>query len=315
MGFPAGLVTLIVNPAAGRGTEFLRYAQSQECSALLAEYGCRVQVWVTGSEAGSATDLARCAVVNSTLVLACGGDGTVHEVIQGVAGTGVAFGVVPVGTHNALAGCLGLREGVEGLQQLLAFEPVGIPLGVMDAKDGQQWFGLMCGVGASGALAHALAGVRGAGWKKRYGRLGYLVAAGWLFCSRSWPEFVVEYKLAGSQDWVETSAVEVLVSRVPNLGGVFGGLTPETSFASKLLQVQLVRGPLHLGLLAWMTLTRMGVWNPWVKTVEVERLRCRAVGGEAVAVQADAEPMGFLPIALRVAQDAVTMMLPVGGVK
>jgi len=306
------LVTLIVNPAAGRGAEFLEFALSAECAALLAEYGCAGRVWVTGPEAGSASDLARRAVVDSAVVLGCGGDGTVHEVLQGVAGSEVAFGVVPVGTHNALAGSLGLRGGVEGLRQVLGFEARRIPLGVVVGGGERRWFGLMCGVGASGALAHALAGERGFRWKRRFGRLGYLVGAGWLFCARRWPEFGVEYRLAGTEDWVETRAVEVLVSRVPELGGAFAGLTRGTAFAGEGLQVQLVRGPGRVGLMAWMTLGRVGMGNPWVKTVEVEELRCGAVGGERAAVQVDAEAMGFLPVTMSVEEDGVRMMLPLG---
>ena len=38
------------------------------------------------------------------VVVACGGDGTVHEVLQAVHGTGVAFAVAPCGTGNDIAG-------------------------------------------------------------------------------------------------------------------------------------------------------------------------------------------------------------------
>src|SRR5260370_19204810 len=51
-----------------------------------------------------ATDNATCAVAaGSDTVFACGGDGTIHDVIQGLAGTPVALAILPFGTANALA--------------------------------------------------------------------------------------------------------------------------------------------------------------------------------------------------------------------
>jgi diacylglycerol kinase family enzyme len=44
----------------------------------------------------------------SDTVFACGGDGTIHDVIQGLAGTPVALAILPFGTANALAHDLGI---------------------------------------------------------------------------------------------------------------------------------------------------------------------------------------------------------------
>jgi YegS/Rv2252/BmrU family lipid kinase len=58
---------------------------------------------------GHATELAREAVAGGAeLVIAVGGDGTVNEVAQGLLGSGVALGVVPVGSGNGLARALRL---------------------------------------------------------------------------------------------------------------------------------------------------------------------------------------------------------------
>ena len=46
-------------------------------------------------------------------VIACGGDGTVNEIINGIAGTQTAVGIIPLGAANCLAGELGIDKDIE----------------------------------------------------------------------------------------------------------------------------------------------------------------------------------------------------------
>lgn len=66
-------------------------------------------------EAGDGARLAReAAETGAELIIAAGGDGTVHEVVNGAAGTGWRgpLGVVPLGTANDFAGSLGIPESL-----------------------------------------------------------------------------------------------------------------------------------------------------------------------------------------------------------
>ena len=59
--------------------------------------------------AGHATELARDAVARGCdLVCAIGGDGTVNEVVNGIATSDVTFAIIPTGTVNVLAIELGI---------------------------------------------------------------------------------------------------------------------------------------------------------------------------------------------------------------
>jgi diacylglycerol kinase (ATP) len=78
---------------------------------------------VETAAAGDGADLARAAVADGVEVLAaCGGDGTVHEIVAGLADAdaldAVRFGVVPVGTANIFAGDVGV-QGIEHGFELL----------------------------------------------------------------------------------------------------------------------------------------------------------------------------------------------------
>jgi len=102
---------VIVNPAAGRGKvgrlsgAILRAARERGAKAFLTE------------GPGHATELAQRAPEGARVV-AVGGDGTVHEVLRGIAGTEKVLGVVPIGSGNDFARMLGLR----GLPWPLALE-------------------------------------------------------------------------------------------------------------------------------------------------------------------------------------------------
>ena len=69
-------------------------------------------------------------------VVACGGDGTVHEILQSLVGTEVALGVIPLGTANALAADLSLiAPPAEAARMLLQSSSVRIPVGRIHYQD------------------------------------------------------------------------------------------------------------------------------------------------------------------------------------
>jgi len=98
------------------------------------EAGHRVEVRVTW-EAGDATRLTREAVEDGAdTVVAGGGDGTLHEVVQGVVESGAeeacSIGLLPQGTANDFARAAGVPlEPLEALRRIVAGEPRAIDLG------------------------------------------------------------------------------------------------------------------------------------------------------------------------------------------
>lgn len=293
--------TLILNPVARRAGS-LR-TQLPAIVALLAEHGYVAEVVETTSAPDSPKQLAAQAALTSELVLACGGDGTVHGVIQGLAHTAAASGVVPLGTANALARNLGIPlEPLAAVARLMMYKACRIPLGQIETSAGTRLFAVMAGCGPDGLLVHTFSQPGAAVLKARFGRAAYYGHAARLFLTRRWLVFRVECA-------DETmSAVAMMVSRVPDLGGVFSGTTRLARMTDERLHVQILRGPAWVSLPAWMICGRLGLTNPWLKTFDVEELRCVGAG---VFAQADAEPLGELPMRLRIVRDALWMLMPV----
>jgi len=299
-------VTLIVNPAA-RQAGLLR-AQLPAIVALLAGRGYEAMVEETRAAEGSACELAGAAAKSSAIVLACGGDGTVHGVVQGLAHTEAVLGVVPLGTANALARNLRIPlDPLAAIARLMTCTPRRIALGQIETAAGARLFAVMAGCGPDGLLIHQLSSARGARLKARFGRAAYYGHAARLFFTRSWPEIGVE--VSNGDAWTRMDAVAVMASRVGDLGGVFSGTTRRARIGDERLHVQVLRGPGWVSLPAWMICGRLGLRNPWVRTLDVRELQCTGRGSYA---QADAEPMGELPMRLRVVPEALWLLMGEG---
>jgi diacylglycerol kinase family enzyme len=126
---------LIYNPASGQHS-MGRRAAIDKALAILREAGVEAEALETNAP-GSAGVLAKDAMRRGCdTILACGGDGTVHEVLQSLVDTDVALGVVPLGTANALAANLGLHSSpAKTVRKLLTADPVRISVGQISYRD------------------------------------------------------------------------------------------------------------------------------------------------------------------------------------
>jgi len=94
------LIAFIVNPAAGNGKA---YKMIPKIEKYMNEKNIKYKFFIT-KYPGHGTVLAREAIKDDfEIVVAVGGDGTVHEVINGIRDSNVALGIIPLGTGNDFA--------------------------------------------------------------------------------------------------------------------------------------------------------------------------------------------------------------------
>jgi diacylglycerol kinase (ATP) len=113
---PPRTVGLVTNPTAGGGWASSR---SDKAVASLTRLGVEVRRRTTAWP-GEARALARELAGRVDAVAVLGGDGTVNEVVNGLAGTGVPLGIIPGGTVNVLAAQLGLPFEPEAACAIIA---------------------------------------------------------------------------------------------------------------------------------------------------------------------------------------------------
>lgn len=174
---PARHAWIVFNPSARRAPSESRLREAAE---PLRRRGWQVELRSTEAP-GDAEFLAREAVAaGASTVVAAGGDGTIHEVVNGLAGGGSALGAIACGTANVWAREIGLPASPK---RALALIESGwrtrIDLGEAEGvgeSDTPRCFLLMCGAGIDGSVVHAMHGQRAA--KRIAGRAAFVPAIG-----------------------------------------------------------------------------------------------------------------------------------------
>ncbi len=294
---------LIHNPVSGRKRNLREKGIVDARDALKASVG---SVRVEGTKSrGDATRLAAEAVsAGCDLVVACGGDGTINEVIAGMAGSGVPLLTLPAGTANVLAEEVGFPAGVAKTAALLpSLVPVKVPLGRVRYRQpeaGSRLFLLMCGVGVDASIVYHL----NTKLKKYLGQGAY-----WLGTieqiQRKFPPF--EIRLNG-KTFESTFA---LISKSKRYGGRLV-IAPNAHVLSGEFQVVIFHGdsPLrYVGYLAQIATQTLGQFED-VTFHHTDRVELLSPTDERVYIEADGEFVGRLPATVETLPEALTLLLP-----
>ena len=158
----------IVNPAANKGRAAGRVSW---LNALLS--GHNESSMVTTTHAGHAEDIARSSIPELQCLISCGGDGTLHEVVNGVAEKEITVGILPIGSANDFIKTLNpSNTSNTGISHFFNAQSKKVDLGsVSFGRVDHRYFINSLGLGFTGRVAKA---VKGAPWLK--GELSYVYA-------------------------------------------------------------------------------------------------------------------------------------------
>lgn len=206
-------VTVIYNPTAG----WRRRRKLIDVVEAMNRRGATVTLRETTGP-GDAERFAREAALDGSaeIVVAAGGDGTINEVANGLAGSDVPLGVVPTGTANVLAIEIGLPRSSEALGALLL---TGTPRQIGAGRVNKRFFLLWVGAGFDGCLVHAI----DPAMKRRFGKLAFVWAGIKQVLGRPGPRILVS---DGQQSFDCGWAV---VANAEHYAGTYS-LSPSTRF-------------------------------------------------------------------------------------
>lgn len=288
---------LIVNPQAGSET---RAQVVEEIVAVAAELGWNVMVQETQAS-GDATRLAReAAQAGLAAVFVAGGDGTINEVIQSLAGTETALCAIPLGTVNVWARELGLSlDPVEATRQLLGGPVYRVDLGRLNDR----YFLLMAGMGIDAEAVHAIQGKT----KQRFGPLAFLAAGA--FAALRTTGTRVRVRADGKV--FETKAALVTVGNTRLYAGAVE-ITHHATATDGLLDVCIFPARVLLTKLKYLLLVLIGRHDgdPGVTYLQVRSLQI--IARSPLPIQLDGEPFGTTPAHVEVVPGSLRVLVGPG---
>jgi YegS/Rv2252/BmrU family lipid kinase len=306
---------LLYNPLSGRSLENRR-ADVESALSVLRNAGVEASSAPTRA-ASDATDQTRQAIASGCdTVFACGGDGTIHDVLQGLVGTGVALAIIPLGTANCLAHDLRLPlSPAKAATAALTARPLRIAVGRIEYQDftgkpAARYFSFIVGIGVDAHLFYKLDPLI----KRRFGMAAYCAKATRLWLTHKMKSFAVE--IAGEKP-AEVS--QLLAVRIGNFGGVLRELAPGAFLERDDLRLVLFRTQSRLAYLRYILRGLLGTnWKvPGIELVYSKGAVCtdlrkpnEAGSHSPILIEADGELLGTLPVEISIVPDAVTLLAP-----
>jgi len=300
-------ILLLVNPVLQRTGA--RRRDIARIATAFHDAGVAVDAMETGENRAAGPKAKRAIAQGYDAIVVCGGDGTIFDVIQGMAGSSVGLGIIPFGTGNVMAQNLKIpRDPVAAVQWILRSRPLPVPLGRITCcvSGGQQsWlFAMAAGMGMHAAL---LSEARRSG-KDVTGRAAYFLAGGKLLLNHPVQPFDIAITTT-SGAVLQQQVCETLAVRVAELNRwrTGGGL----SFPFLRLAVIAGNSRWSLARASYQALLGTGGVRDRAHETgaatyhDVVRVICRPIPDReyhpAIAVQADGEVLGAACAAIEMA--------------
>ncbi|WP_159401097.1 diacylglycerol kinase family protein [Streptomyces sp. NRRL B-24484] len=230
---PADRAVVLVNPVVATA------GAVAEVRAVLAAHGIAVSATAeTGAEDAGRSAAERAVADGATLLVACGGDGTVTACAAALAGTDADLAVVPCGTGNLLARNLGLPSA-PGPALAAALDGVPRRLDLAEASGDGMAPAVVVAMAGMGLDAAVMAGT-GRRLKQRLGWPAYAIGAARHLGDRP-------VRLTVRLDGAEPFERRVRMAVIGNVGALQGGmrLLPDAEPDDGVLDLVLLhpRGP------------------------------------------------------------------------
>jgi diacylglycerol kinase (ATP) len=292
---------IIANPTSG---SYKREKQQiEETVTYLQNDGWDVELKLTENQGDGRKFTKEAVKQGLDIVVAVGGDGTINEIIQELAGSQTALGVLPSGTVNVWARETGIPLENAGAREILLKGQIrSIDLGRVNDR----YFLLMSTIGFDAEVTHAVEKKP----IKRLGIFGYIALGTWL--GIGYPNFQVVLQLGK-----RTRRIQVLQVVIGNTQLYAGTIkfTWQAKFDDGILDVCVVRSTTLLqrfGIL-FDFLLRRPQRQQWVRYETADLVKVHTK--DPVAIQVDGDPAGYTrgsgePTTFAIAHKALKVIVP-----
>jgi YegS/Rv2252/BmrU family lipid kinase len=228
-------------------------------------------------------------------VVAAGGDGTINEVVNGIVGSDVELGILPVGTMNVFATELGLPSNLAKAWAVVR-EHHARRIDLVRANE--QYLVQLAGVGLDAQVVQATSW----NFKKNFGPLSYLISAAQI-AARTPPKLIVEHddqRLEGSF---------VLIGNGRYYGGPVA-FFKDARIDDGKLDVLIFKNLGYLDIARYLGMILMGMHTDLADVEYFQTKKVRVSSEQEVPVEVDGEVVTRLPVTFRISSRKLKVLVP-----
>ena len=250
----------------------------------------------TTAAPGDARTIAEWAVGRGFgTVVAAGGDGTINEVVNGLVGSDVALGILPVGTMNVFAAELGIPNNLPKAWEIIRAQHTR-RIDLVRAND--QYFVQLAGVGLDAQVVQETS----YNFKKNFGPLSYLISAAQI-ASRKPPKLIIEH------DDKRQEGSFVLIGNGRYYGGPVA-FFKDARIDDGKLDVLIFKNLGYLDIARYLGTIFMGSHTELADVEYFQTKRVTVTSKEDVPVEVDGEVVTKLPVTFRISSKKLKVIVP-----
>jgi YegS/Rv2252/BmrU family lipid kinase len=244
-----------------------------------------------------AIELAKGARDKYDLIIAAGGDGTINEVINGMAKSKATLVIIPFGSTNVLASELGIPDNPKEAAELITIgKKIKIDLGYAETSKGSRYFSMMLDVGPFAQVIKDMT----TEFKKRWGRLAYPFGLIKLFFTYKWPEISVRHK-------VDSTGYFVIMANIKNYAGEYE-IADKANIRDGLLDLVIINRKTPWDIFVLIFSFSIGKLNKYLRKEYYQTKEAEIYSDHKMPIHVDGEVLGIAPVKVKIVPKALNVI-------
>jgi len=244
-----------------------------------------------------ATKIAKAAIDKYDLIIAAGGDGTINEVINGMANSKATLVIIPFGSTNVLAYELGITDDPEEAAELITKgKTIKMDLGHAITDTGSRYFSMMLCVGPFAQVIKDMTPK----FKKSWGRLAYPFGLIKLLFRYKWHEIFIKHK-------VNSTGYFVIMANIKYYAGEYE-IADKANIRDGLLDMVIIDRKHPWDIIMLIFSFSIGKLNRYLKKEYFQTKEAYIHSDHKMQIEVDGELLGTAPVTVKIIPGALNVI-------
>jgi YegS/Rv2252/BmrU family lipid kinase len=244
-----------------------------------------------------ATKLAEAAKDKYDLIIAAGGDGTINEIINGMACSKATLVIIPFGSTNVLACELGVPDDPKKAAELITKgKKIKMDLGYAETSKESRYFSMMLCVGPFAQVIKDTTPE----FKKRWGRFAYPFSLIKLLFRYKWHKIYVKHK-------VESTGYFVIMANIKYYGGEYE-IADKANIRDGFLDLVIINRKNPWDIIALIFSIASGKLNKFLRKEYYKTKEVNIYSHYSMQIQVDGEILGMTPVKVEIIHKALNVI-------